>query len=135
MVCPTPQTTNTTPEVPATYHCPFTCITSSICTSSGIPFLKRMAACFDTERNIASSSNGNGETTTRTPIWKPLFTFSFGFTPAARSARNWRSHALLLGADSGIAEARRELERIDAVAVHYADEIDVADVTSPRKKL
>src|SRR5512132_4140423 len=88
IVCPTPQTTNTTPEVPATYHCPFTCITSSMCTSSGIPFLKRIAACFDTERNVASSSNGNGETTTRTPIWKPLFTFSFGFAPAARSARN-----------------------------------------------
>src|SRR4029077_4563923 len=42
---------------------------------------------------------------------------------------NGRSHALLLDADGRIAEARRELKRIDAVAVHNAVEIDVPDVT------
>src|SRR4029077_2103601 len=41
---------------------------------------------------------------------------------------NGRSHALLLDADGRIAESRRELEGIDAVAVHDAVEVDVADV-------
>ena len=39
-----------------------------------------------------------------------------------------REHALLLDADRGIAEARGELERIDAVGVDDAVDVDVADV-------
>src|SRR5262249_39481370 len=42
---------------------------------------------------------------------------------------NRRSHPLLLDADGRIPEARRELKRIDTVAVDDAIEIDVADVT------
>src|SRR5262249_9860038 len=41
---------------------------------------------------------------------------------------NRRSHALLLDANGWITESRRELERINAVAVHDAIEIDVTDV-------
>src|SRR4029450_1964440 len=41
---------------------------------------------------------------------------------------NRRDHAFLLDADGWIAEARRELERIDTVAVYDAVEVDVADV-------
>src|SRR5262249_51466956 len=46
---------------------------------------------------------------------------------------NGRDHALLLDAYGRIAEARRELERIDAIAVHDTVEIDVADVAFGRE--
>ena len=64
---------STTPEVPATSHWPSTSFTSSMWTSSGVPRLKTITAFFEKESNVASSSNGKGGTTIRTPTWKPLF--------------------------------------------------------------
>jgi hypothetical protein len=43
--------------------------------------LERMATCFDTEKNVASSSNENGETTI------PTFSFKPRLTPRLSSSR------------------------------------------------
>src|SRR4029453_3861192 len=105
MVCPTPQTTSTTPEVPATYHWPFTCITSSMCTSSGMPFLKRMAACFDTERKVASRSKGEGGNDAPPADLKPALYLQLRVRACGEireELADGRSHPLLLDADRRI---------------------------------
>src|SRR5262249_355191 len=53
------------------------------------------------------------------------------FLPAGQLPKqiaDWRQHTFLLNADGRIAEARSELQRIDAVVVYDAVEVDVADV-------
>src|SRR5262249_4719636 len=45
-----------------------------------------------------------------------------------KETTNRRDHSLLLDADRGIAEARSEFERVNAVAVDDAIEINVADI-------
>src|SRR5262245_11809112 len=47
----------------------------------------------------------------------------------SKELANRRGHALLLDADRGIAETRRELQRVNAVTIHDTVEIDVTDVT------
>ena len=56
-------------------------------TSSGVPRLNTITAFFEKDSKVASSSNGKGGITIRTPTWKPLLTFSFGSAPCARSHR------------------------------------------------
>ena len=74
---------------------------------------------------------GKGGTTMRTPIWKPLLTLELRVVArgeVVEELADRRQHALLLDDDRRVAEARGELQRVDAVAVDDAVEVDVADV-------
>src|SRR6516162_342153 len=85
MVVPVPTTISTTPEVPATTHCPLTCFTSSMCTPLNLGLGKTMSTFFEKDSKVELSSKGNGGTTMRTPVWKPLRVRHLGSKPLASS--------------------------------------------------
>ena len=93
--------------------------------------LKRITASFELVSKVSGSVNGKGGTTTRTPTWKPPARSQLRELAAGdpvQQLADRREQALLLDADRRIAEARGELERVDAVGVDDAVDVDVADV-------
>ena len=94
-------------------------------------FLKTMAPFLEKDSKVGSSSKGNGRNDDTNAELEAAAGAPFGVGAGGEfpeEVAHGSEHAFLLDAYGGIAEAAGEFERIDAVVVDDAVEVDVADV-------